>query len=325
MTEGHSFIVPSPLEGTRLLEFLAIRLPLYSINTLKGLVEKGSASVNKKKSSAGTLLKGGDVITVSIPEGIKRYSPRPLPLEVLYEDEHALVINKPAGLAVIPERGEGEATLLGGLLYYLDNLSPFSRGRGVRPRLVHRLDKDTSGVLLIAKDLEAERHLSKQFENRTIEKEYIALVDGRVEREEATIDLHLEETTRGKMRVSPRGKEAMTHYRVQERFKGFTLLGVSPKTGRTHQIRIHLKAIGHPLSIDPLYGKRSAIFLSSLKADYQAKEGRPEAPITSRLTLHAHKITFEPFPGSGKLTIEAPIPKDMERLIKLIRKYKTRL
>lgn len=176
-------------------------------------------------------------------------------------------------------------------------------------------------MLLIAKDPETERHLSKQFEGRTIEKEYIALVDGRVEREEAAIALHLEETPRGKMRVSPRGKEAVTHYRVQERFKGFTLLGVSPKTGRTHQIRIHLKVIGHPLSIDPLYGNRSAIFLSNLKADYKPKEGHLEAPIISRLTLHANKITFEPLPSSGKLTIEAPISKDMERLIKLIRKY----
>lgn len=318
----YSFIVSPPLEDTRLLEFLATKLSLYSINTLKGLIEKGSARVNKKRTSTGTLLKDGDVITVSIPEDAKRHSPRPLPIEVLYEDEHTLVINKPAGLAVIPERGEGEATLLSGLLYYLHNLSPFSRGRGLRPRLIHRLDKDTSGVLLIAKDLKTERHLSKQFESRTIEKEYIAIVDGRVEREEATINLHLEETTRGKMRVSPCGKEAVTHYQVQERFKGFTLLRVLPKTGRMHQIRIHLKTIGHPLSVDPLYGNRSAIFLSSFKADYKPKEGHPETPIISRLPLHANKMTFEPSPSSGKLTIEAPIPKDMERLIKLIRKYK---
>ncbi|HHT9132644.1 MAG TPA: RluA family pseudouridine synthase, partial [Candidatus Tripitaka californicus] len=254
----------------------------------------------------------------------------------------------PAGLAVIPERDERVGaglkpartgagvtpaqdegaglkpapTFISGLLHYLQNLSPLSRGKGLRPRLVHRLDKDTSGVLLVAKDPEAERHLSGQFEDRVVEKEYVALVDGRVEREEATINLPLEETTRGKMRPNPRGKEAVTQYRIQERFDGFTLLKLMPKTGRTHQIRVHLKAIGHPLSIDPLYGNRSAIFLSSLKADYKPKKGQTETPIISRLTLHAHKITFEPLPGVGKITAEAPMAEDMDRLIRVLRKYR---
>ncbi len=134
------------------------------------------------------------------------------------------------------------------------------------------------------------------------------------------------------MRIDPSGKEAVTHYKTLERLNGFTLPKVFPKTGRTHQIRLHLKAIGHPLSVDPLYGKRSAIFLSSLKADYKPKvcrgesafgaKGRPETPAISRLTLHAHRITFEPFPGMGRVIVEAPIPEDLERLIKLIRKYK---
>ncbi|HLA37953.1 MAG TPA: RluA family pseudouridine synthase [Candidatus Brocadiales bacterium] len=322
MSESHSFIVSQSLEGIRLLEFLATKLPLYSINTLKGLIEKGSVSVNTKRASAGLALGEGDEVAVSIPEGARRYEPHPVPLEVLFEDGHVLAVNKPTGLAVIPERGEIEATLIGGLLHYLQNLSPLSRGKGLRPRLVHRLDKDTSGVLLVAKDPEAERHLSGQFEGRVIEKEYVALVDGRVEREEATINLPLEETTRGKMRPSPRGKGAVTQYRIQERFNGFTLLKLMPKTGRTHQIRVHLKAIGHPLSIDPLYGNRSAIFLSSLKADYKPKKGQTETPIISRLTLHAHKITFEPLPGVGKMTVEAPMAEDMDRLIRVLRKYK---
>ena len=278
--------------------------------------------MNTKRASTGLVLKEGDEVAVFIPEDTRRYEPRSFPLEVLFEDEHVLVINKPAGVAVIPERGEKDATLIGGLLHYLQNLSPISRGKGLRPRLVHRLDKDTSGVLLVAKDPETERHLSGQFEGRVIEKNYIALVDGIVEREEATINFPLEETTRGKMRISPLGKEAVTCYRVQERLDGFTLLNVMPKTGRTHQIRVHLKALGHPLSVDPLYGKRSAIFLSGLKADYKPKKGQTETPIISRLTLHAHSITFEPFPGVGKVTVEAPMAKDMDRLVRLLRKYK---
>ncbi|MDI6759886.1 MAG: RluA family pseudouridine synthase [Candidatus Brocadiaceae bacterium] len=281
----------------------------------------------------------GDKVAVFIPEGTRRYEPHPLPLEVLFEDGHVLAVNKPAGLAVIPERDEGVGagftltqdvraglkpppTFISGLLHYLQDLSPLSRGKGLRPRLVHRLDKDTSGVLLVAKDPEAERHLSGQFEDRVIEKEYVALVDGRVEGEEATINLPLEETTRGKMRTNLRGKEAVTQYRIQERFDGFTLLKVIPKTGRTHQIRVHLKAIGHPLSVDPLYGNRSAIFLSSLKADYKPKKGQTETPIISRLTLHAHKITFEPLPWVGKITVEAPMAEDMDRLIRVLRKYR---
>lgn len=339
MTENHSFIVSQFPEGIRLLEFLATKLPLYSINTLKGLIERGSVSVNTKRASAGLALGEGDAVAVFIPEGTRRYKPHPLPLEVLFEDGHVLAVNKPAGLAVIPERDERVGagftpaqdegagfkpapSFIGGLLHYLQNLSPLSRGKGLRPRLVHRLDKDTSGVLLVAKDLEAERHLCRQFEGRAIEKEYVALVDGRVEREEATINLPLEETSHGKMRPSPRGKEAVTQYKVQERFDGFTLLKVIPKTGRTHQIRVHLKAIGHPLSIDPLYGNRSAIFLSSLKADYKPKKGQTETPIISRLTLHAHKITFEPLPGVGKITVESPMAEDMDRLIGVLRKYR---
>ncbi|OHB91148.1 MAG: hypothetical protein A3E19_04990 [Planctomycetes bacterium RIFCSPHIGHO2_12_FULL_52_36] len=349
MTENHSFIVSQPLEGTRLLEFLATKLPLYSINTLKGLIERGSVSVNTKRASAGLALGEGDKVAVFIPEGTRRYEPHPLPLEVLFEDGHVLAVNKPAGLAVIPERDEGVGagftpaqdvgaghargrfasanlkpapTFISGLLHYLQNLSPLSSGKGLRPRLVHRLDKDTSGVLLVAKDPEAERHLCRQFEDRVIEKEYVALVDGRAEREEADINLPLEETTRGKMRPNPRGKEAVTQYRIQERFDGFTLLKVMPKTGRTHQIRVHLKAICHPLSVDPLYGNRSAIFLSSLKADYKPKKGQTETPIISRLTLHAHRITFEPFPGVGKITVESPMAEDMDRLIRVLRRYK---
>jgi len=329
VTENHSFIVSQSLEGIRLLEFLATKLPLYSINTLKGLIERGSVSVNTKRASAGLALGEGDEVAVFIPEGTKRYEPHPFPLEVPFEDGHVLAVNKPAGLAVIPERDESVGaglkpapSFISGLLHYLQNLSPLSRGKGLRPRLVHRLDKDTSGVLLVAKDLEAERHLSGQFEGRVIEKEYVALVDGRVEREEATINLPLEETTRGKMRPNPRGKEAVTQYRIQERFDGFTLLKVMPKTGRTHQIRVHLKAIGHPLSVDPLYGNSSAIFLSSLKADYKPKKGQTETPIISRLTLHAHKITFEPFPEVGKITVEAPMAEDMDRLIRVLRKYR---
>ena len=168
--EDYSYTVSQPLEGTRLLEFLAVKLPLYPINTLKDLIEKGSISVNTKRASIGMPLKEGDEVTISIPEGTRKYEPHFLPLEVLFEDGHVLVVNKPAGLAVIPERGERDATFINGLLYYLQNLSPISKGKELRPRLVHRLDKDTSGVLLVAKDPETERHLSRQFETRTIEK-----------------------------------------------------------------------------------------------------------------------------------------------------------
>ena len=159
MSESHSFIVSQSLEGIRLLEFLATKLPLYSINTLKGLIERGSVSVNTKRASAGLALGEGDEVAVFIPEGTRRYEPHPLPLEVLFEDGHVLAVNKPAGLAVIPERDERVGAgftpaqdegvglkpapaFISGLLHYLQNLSPLSRGKGLRPRLVHRLDKD---------------------------------------------------------------------------------------------------------------------------------------------------------------------------------------
>jgi 23S rRNA pseudouridine1911/1915/1917 synthase len=233
---------------------------------------------------------------------------------VLHMDADLLALDKPAG--VLSVKGRGAAVALADLL----------RGRGGVPadepfRIVHRLDKDASGVILFARTLAAQRSLVSQFAGRSVEKVYLALVQGFVA-EDGVIDQPLRTDKSGtRAEVSRRGKAAVTEYRVLERVAGNTLLECRPLTGRLHQIRVHLAALGHPLTVDPLYGGGTAVLLSHLKAGYRPDRRHGERPLIERLTLHAARVTVK-HPTSGELlTVEAPLPKDLRATLSQLRRH----
>jgi RluA family pseudouridine synthase len=254
-------------------------------------------------------------------------------VELLHEDDRVAVVNKPAGLSVEPERwARALPTLSGALLLHARRRAeeaPPVDGAEVsfRPRLVHRIDKDTTGCVVVAKDLDAERSLRGAFEAGTVDKEYLALVEGEhplADGEQATIDRPLDSDERrsGRVRTVERGgKEARTRVRVEERFRGYTLLRCAPETGRTHQIRVHLASEGYPLAIDRLYGRQDAFYLSAVKAGYRKKPGRPERPLMDRLSLHAARVRF-PHPDGGTVDVTASLPGDFERLLRQLRKVR---
>ena len=255
---------------------------------------------------------------------------RPQPLEILYDDRVNLIaVNKPAGLATIPGRAE-HGSVLERLAQQIG--LPHAGTADPRLRVVHRLDKDTSGVLLFARNLDAQRHVSHQFQNNRIEKEYVAIVVGRPIATEGEIDAPIapHPTRRDRMTVVKRGgRPARTGWRVEESFRGFSLLRLFPKTGKTHQIRVHLKHVGLPLVIDPLYNPRveagaaDGLLLSSFKRDYRPKRGEDERPLIERLTLHAHRLRVRCM-DDRVIELEAPLPKDFRVALNMLRKYARR-
>lgn len=242
-------------------------------------------------------------------------------LEIIYEDSAVVAVNKPAGLASIPGRGEETSVLeqLGGQL----NL-PTRGDADPRVRVVHRLDKDTSGVMVFAKTLEAQRMLSHQFQNNQVQKEYVALVIGRPVGTEGEIDAPIapDRLAPGRMMVHKRGKPARTQWKLEEMFRGVSMVRAMPKTGKTHQIRVHLKHIGHPLAVDPLYGsgEQEGLKLSRFKRGYQLGKWQEEKPLITRLTLHAEKLTLL-LPDGQSRTFEATWPKDLRATLNMLRKY----
>lgn len=235
-------------------------------------------------------------------------------IEVIYEDEDFIALNKPAGILSIPDRFSKS----------LPNLYDILTKRYGRIFVVHRLDKETSGVICFAKNEEAHSDLTEKFEEHEVNKVYLALITGHLRNKEGKIDIPLSENPKfpGTMRVDyEAGKRSITEYKVLEEFENYSLVEVRPLTGRMHQIRIHFKAIGHPLAIDSIYGNRNEIFLSEIKKKYRLKENEPEKPLMNRLTLHALRLGFFHFRKKEYIEFEARLPKDFESLLKQLRKY----
>lgn len=234
--------------------------------------------------------------------------------EVLYEDEAVLVVNKPAGLLTIADRF-GNA----------DNLHGWLERRYGRVFVVHRLDRETSGVLCFARTEDAHRHLSLQFEHHAVDKFYLALVDGVVQEEEGEIDRPIgpHPTIAGKMVVAAWGKPSLTFYRVLERFRNFTLVEALLKTGRTHQARVHLQSIGYPLAVDALYGRRTALLLSEIKgrAYKMGKFSDEERPLLERTALHAFRLRFDHPTSEERMEFRAEPPKDLNAVLQQLRKW----
>jgi 23S rRNA pseudouridine1911/1915/1917 synthase len=250
-------------------------------------------------------------------------------LSILYEDEELLVIDKPAGLLVIPDRWDPSKPTVVKLARAHVQASASPQGSSApeasRIWVVHRLDRETSGVLVLAKSDRAHAALSRQFERGTVNKTYLALVASQEVRRQGVIRLPIgpHPDRPGMMAIRRRhGKAATTRYAVRERFRGYTLLTVRPHTGRSHQIRVHLQAIGQPLAIDPLYGSGEPLLLSTLKPAYRPKAGAPERPLMARLTLHALALELR-HPTHGELRRwEAPIPKDFMAVLRNLRRYR---
>lgn len=302
-------VTPSDAK-TRLDIFLLQRLPDLTRSRIKNLIEDGLVSLNDMPAKAGVKVKGGDEISITIPEPQPvKAEPEKIPLDIIYEDKDVIVINKPPGLTVHPGTGRASGTLVNALLYHCKDLSGI--GGVLRPGIVHRIDKDTSGVLVVAKNDKSHQFLAKQFKEHSIKRRYLAIVSGYVKKDEGTVDLpigrHISE--RKKMSVRTRkGRRAVTHYRVLKRFPFHTLLEVILETGRTHQIRVHLSAIHHPVIGDPVYGKGNIPSGLSQKAIALIKNLKRQA-------LHAETLGIIHPETKEYLEFTVPLPSDMEAVI----------
>jgi 23S rRNA pseudouridine1911/1915/1917 synthase len=297
----HCLAVPESCAGLRLDQALAQLLPQYSRARLSAWVKAGRVSVDGQTPTPRDKLHGGEQISVQpmlSPEETA-FRPEAIPLDIVYEDDTLIVINKPAGLVVHPGSGNWQGTLLNALLAHAPRLSAVPRAG-----IVHRLDKDTSGLLVIAKTLTAQTDLVRQLQARSVSREYRAVVHGRLARG-GTMEgaIGRDPRSRIRMAVTPSGKPAVTHYTVLEQLPRATVLACRLETGRTHQIRVHLQKLGHPIWGDPVYGPRNA----------------PATPRFPRQALHAEKLALV-HPQTGKtLQWQAPLPEDMRQLIAALR------
>ena len=234
--------------------------------------------------------------------------------EIIFEDEDVIIVNKPAQMLTIPDRHDPKIpSILGNLRQTHDNVF-----------VVHRIDRETSGILVFAKNEAAHRHLSMQFEHRETQKIYLALVEGIMPDDTGRIDKPIAEhaTIPGRMTVARKGKESITDFEVVERFKNFTLVHADIKTGRTHQIRVHFQSQGFPLAIDAIYGKRDVIFAHDIKTNrFNAPTENEERPLMARTSLHAAKLTFTHPSKNISMTFEAPLPKDFKAVLQQLNKW----
>ncbi len=309
-----SFTVSEELEGLRLDNLLAAHNPEYSRSYFQKLIKSQNVLINDAPAKASAKVKEGDEIFVNIPPPQEWHlQPEYIPLDIIYEDENVIVVNKPAGMVVHPGAGVWSGTLVHALLAHCKELSAI--GGIIRPGIVHRLDKNTSGLLVAAKNDYAHRFLQEQFKERTISRTYQALVWGNVKEDKGEISGNISRSKhdRKKMAVSEEGKEALTYYRVQERFSYTTLLKINLATGRTHQIRVHMKYLHHPVFGDPEYNGRESR-LKGLAGDAK-KQASKLLNILPYQFLHAGRLKFI-LPENGRsVEFSAPLPQLLQSII----------
>lgn len=293
-------VVKDNNQKKRLDSYMVEELEDLSRTTVKRLIDEEKILVNGKKQKSSYKPEMGDVISIDMPEAREiKLEAQNIPVPVIYEDNDIIVVNKPKGMVVHPANGNPDGTLVNAILAMCKN-SLSGIGGEIRPGIVHRLDKDTSGLLIVAKNDTAHMKMSKQIQDRKVTKKYIALVKGVIAENEATIDLPIARSTkdRKKMGVDPNGKNAITHFKVLKRYDKYTLLELKIDTGRTHQIRVHMSYIGHPVVGDSVYSN-----------------GKNEFDIEGQM-LHARYLEFKhPITGE-ELKLEAPIPEYFESILK---------
>ncbi len=299
-----AFTVAPHQAGVRLDRFLGEHLPGCSRTQAGRLAHGGQVQVNGRCAKPSVLVRAGDLILASVPPPAPlRLAPEPMTLEVLFEDRHMIVVNKPPGLVVHPAPGHAKGTLVNGLLHHCPDLQPI--GGEIRPGIVHRLDKDTSGVLVAAKHREALEGLALQFARREVRKVYLALVRGVPDRASGRMDWPIgrHPVDRKKMSIhARRSRTAVTNWQIRRRFDGSCLLEVDLETGRTHQIRVHCAALGHPVLGDAVYGHPSR---DRQSAGFQA----------GRQMLHAWRLQLNHPVSAAPMAFEAPLPPDMASLL----------
>ncbi len=286
-------------ENVRLDAYIASKQSDLSRSNIQKLIDSGDILVNNSIKKMSYKVQEGDVIHINVPEAREaNIKPENIPIDIIYQDNDIIVVNKPKGLVVHPADGNPDGTLVNAIMAICkDGLSGI--GGELRPGIVHRLDKDTSGLLIVAKNDKAHRLMSEQIKNREVRKIYIALVKGIVSENEATIDMPIGRSTkdRKKMAVRKDGKEAVTHFRVLKRYPSYTLLEVKIDTGRTHQIRVHMAEIRHPVVGDMVYSS-----------------GKNEFGVEGQM-LHAKSLDFKhPITGE-QMHLEAPLPKYFEDVL----------
>jgi 23S rRNA pseudouridine1911/1915/1917 synthase len=307
-----SWIAAPEFTKIRLDQFLVGQIPGESRSQTQSWIRKGFVRVNGAEVKTGHLIKPGDRVDLVVPASEPSQPfPENIPLEVLYEDSDLAVINKPAGLVCHAGAGVRSGTLVNALLY---RLGPMDTGDPARPGIVHRLDKFTSGVMLVAKNKPAHRNLSQQFKNREVKKEYLAMVHGIPSPASGTVTLPLGRDPGDRKKISTRARRkrtAVTHYSVCETYGAVSLLIIRIETGRTHQIRVHLAQIGHPVVGDALYGPNR---IRNLPAAFAKAAKDLQRPF-----LHSHRLEFH-HPRSGEaLSFESPLAPELLRFLEAVR------
>lgn len=309
--EPLAFDVSAEDAGARLDAFLAARVEGVSRSTLKRVIDDGDVLVGGRAAKPSLKLKGGEHVEVELPAPPpSEVEPEEIPLDILHEDEEVVVVNKPAGLVVHPAAGVPSGTLANALAFHFGQLSG---GGSLRPGIVHRLDRDTSGVIVVAKTARAHESLSEQFRERTVFKSYVALAHGVTKEERGKIELPIGRDPHNRTRMSglARGRYALSLWRVRQRFTRFTLLDVQIKTGRTHQIRVHLAWIKHPVVGDETYGggRDKTLPDPALRARINA---------LGRQFLHAERLGFH-HPSTGEwLGFNAPLPPELSGFLETL-------
>jgi 23S rRNA pseudouridine1911/1915/1917 synthase len=323
--EHYRFVADKGQQPLRVDKYLMNRVENATRNKIQKAAKERNIYVNDVPVRSSYKVKANDVVRVLFEHPPYEYLlvPEDIPIDIVYEDDEVLVVNKPAGMVVHPGHGNYSGTLINALTFHFDNLPNNSSNR---PGLVHRIDKDTSGLLVIAKTEDAMTHLSKQFFNKSTEREYIALVWGNVDEDEGTIDAPIGRHPKNRLQNtvfpdddSDKGKPAVTHYKVLERLGYVTLVSCRLETGRTHQIRVHLKHIGHTIFNDERYGGDKILKGTTFSKYKQFVENCFK--VLPRQGLHARTLGFE-HPKTGKmLRFEAPVPEDMEACLEKWRNY----
>ncbi len=337
-SEQIQLVVKKKYSSKRIDRYLVSRLQDYSRNAVQKLIKEGAVKVNNIATKNSYEIKQKDVISIQPPvKSNGKIVPENIPLDIIYEDEHLMVLNKSPDMVVHPARGHASGTLVNALTFHCNKLS--SINGPLRPGIVHRLDRDTSGIILAIKDEKVHKHIALQFEKREILKEYLAVVKGEIELDSDKIDFPIGRHKRFRKKMAIRhdtGKSAVSLFEVMERFCGYTLVKITPETGRTHQIRVHMKTIGHPIVADSEYSNTDTCYLEDLMkpnsntemhnlAKVQELCNNTDQLIINRQALHAYKIKFLHPVFNKTMEFTAEIPEDMLNLITILRKLNTLL
>ncbi len=310
--------VGNNLKNNRLDKYLQSRFSQFSRTHLQKLIKSQGVNVNNHPAKPSHKLNAGDKVDLILPpKQIRELVPEDIPLNIIHEDDEIIVVNKQANLIVHPARGYKSGTLVNALVFHANKLS--SINEDYRPGIVHRLDRNTTGVMIVAKTDSAHWKLSRQFSERTTQKTYLAVVHGvpQLTADRINEPLGTNPNIRERMAVRQDGKEAVSFYKVLEEFRGYALVELSPKTGRTHQLRVHMRYIKHPIVADDMYGGKIVY-----PWQIEDRDPQPEDPLMSRVALHAWRLEINHPASNERMTFQADPPEDIQNLIENLRKFR---